>query len=292
MTDDKAARLAVVRATNAATSAPAEPAETSLPAPIVPADPSAVALAVRVAPPRPGAAAGDLLDLDHLPPAMPLATLALLLVGASVGAFAAVVALPAWLPGLSDSLFGAEPKAYWYLSRSSAMVAYILTWLAMLLGLLITSRAARLWPGGPVAFDLHQHASLLSLAFGLFHALILLGDQYIKASLAQILVPFAYGGYEPLWVGLGQLTLYMLAIVGLSFYVKPLLGRRAWRLIHFLSFALFALALAHGIVSGSDTGAGWAQALYWATGGSVLFLSLYRMLMAFVPASGKRRTAA
>lgn len=218
--------------------------------------------------------------------------LVMLLVGAVLGALAAVFALPAWLPGLAESLLGSEPKAYWYLSRSSALVAYGLTWLAMLFGLLITSKAARLWPGGPVAFDLHQHASLLGLAFALFHALILLGDRYIQATLAQILVPFAYGGYEPMWVGVGQVALYLLAIVGLSFYVKQWLGRRAWRLIHFLSFALFAMALLHGIFSGSDSGEAWTRGFYWATGGSILFLTLYRVLMALVPGSkGKRQVA-
>lgn len=301
MSDDKAARLAAIRAANAARQAagapPAQPDPTTPTAPAPPVASAAVAMAAPAAAPsavaapaRAAAAPGGLLDLDHLPPAMAPQTLVMLLLGAALGALAAGFALPAWLPGLADSLLGAEPKAYWYLARASAVVAYALTWLAMAFGLLITSRTARLWPGGPVAFDLHQHASLLGLAFALFHALILLGDQYIKATPAQILVPFTYSGYEPVWVGLGQLSFYLMALVGLSFYVKGWLGRRAWRLIHFLSFALFLLALAHGIFAGSDSGALWARALYWATGGSILFLSLYRALVALVPA-GKARAA-
>ncbi|MFN8423771.1 MAG: hypothetical protein U0470_10465 [Anaerolineae bacterium] len=80
---------------------------------------------------------------------------------------------------------------------------------------------ARLWPGGPTAFDLHQHVSLLSLAFAVFHALILLGDRYIDYTLATVLVPFASRDYRPIGVGLGQLAFYPLAVVGLSFYVRP-----------------------------------------------------------------------
>jgi predicted ferric reductase len=110
---------------------------------------------------------------------MPLSIALGLLLAALVGALGAVLLLPAWLPGLSQSLLGAEPKAYWYLARASAGVAFGLLWLSMVFGLLITNRMARLWPGGPAAFDLHQHASLLGLAFGLFHALILLGDGYM-----------------------------------------------------------------------------------------------------------------
>jgi hypothetical protein len=68
------------------------------------------------------------------------------------------------------------------------------------LGLSITNRLARLWPGGPAAADLHEHASLLGLAFGLLHALVLLGDAYIGYTLPQLLIPFAsvslYAWYE------------------------------------------------------------------------------------------------
>jgi predicted ferric reductase len=158
-------------------------------------------------------------------------------------------------------------------------VAYGLLWLAMLSGLLITSRTAKLWPGGPLAFDLHQHTSLLALAFSLFHGLVLLGDQYIGYTLVEVLVPFASTGYKPLAVGAGQVALYVLALVALSFYVKQQLGRQVWRLIHAASFALFGLALWHGIAIGSDSGAWWAQALYWLSGGSVLFLTVYRVLV-------------
>jgi hypothetical protein len=250
---EKAARLAAIRAANAARRAAPDPAVDNTQAAL----PATESFA------------------DQAPAVAPRALVSLLL-GAAAGALAAAVALPAWAPALSTSLAGTEPKAYWYLARSSALVAYGLIWLAMVFGLLMTSKLARLWPGGPTAFDLHQHTSLLGLAFALFHALILLGDRYIQATFAQVLVPFAYPGPGPLWVGLGQLALYGLALVALSFYVKDRLGRRTWRLIHFMSFALFALALAHGVGAGTDSGTGLARLLYWASGGSILFLAIYR----------------
>lgn len=221
-------------------------------------------------------------ELVDLPPAMPMSVLLTLLIGTALGAFAAVMVLPTWLPGLSASLLGSEPKVYWYLSRSNAVAAYVLLWLSMIFGLLMTNRMARLWPGGPGAFDLHQHTSLLGLAFALFHGLILLGDRYITATLAQVLTPFAYSGYEPLWVGLGQLSLHSMALVGLSFYVKQWIGRTLWRLIHFLSFAIWLLSLLHALFSGSDTEL--LKGLYWISGGSVLLLTIYRVLVAFQPA--------
>jgi len=257
MNQDKAARLAAIRAANAAKAAGATPPEGA----------------------ASGVVPGDALEeLDTRPPAIPLPLLGALFAAVIIGAIAAVWMLPAWLPGLNTSLSGAEPKAYWYISRVSAFVAYALLWLAMVLGLLMTNRLARLWPGGPVAFDLHQYTSLLGLAFALFHALILLGDHYMNYRLVQVLIPFASWNYAPFWVGLGQVSLYLMAIVGLSFYVRRAVSRRTWKLIHGLSFAVFCLVLLHGLTSGSDTGTGWALSIYLFTGGSVLFLTLYRVL--------------
>lgn len=254
MSDDKAARLAAIRAKNAAQS----------PAPALPEQPAAANA------PR---EAEDALALAG-------SSVVALLFAVIVGALAAAIALPRWLPGLTASLLGEKPTAFWYLSRSSAMVAYSLIWLSMILGLTLSGKLARLWPGGPTALDMHQHTSVLGLAFGLFHALILLGDGSINYTLRSVLVPFASATYRPLWVGLGQIALYGLGIITLSFYLKPWIGRRAWRIIHALSFLMFVLSLAHGLLSGSDTSSALIRGFYWLTGGSVIFLTFYRVLVA------------
>jgi predicted ferric reductase len=181
------------------------------------------------------------------------------------------------LAALGTALLGAQSA--WYLSRASAFVAYVLLWWSMVLGLSITNRLARVWPGGPAATDLHKHASLLGLGFGLLHALVLLADQYIGYTLPQILIPFASASYRPLWVGLGQIGLYLMALIMFSFYVRRWIGARAWRLIHYLSFAVFALALIHGLFSGTDGSTPWAIWMYVSTGVSVLAMTVYRIVV-------------
>ena len=218
-------------------------------------------------------------DLDTLPPAMALQTVVLLLTAVVVGAVAGAVALPQWAPALSDSLLGTAPKAYWYLSRASAIVAFVLLWMSIVLGLTLTNRTARIWPGGPVVFDLHQHTSLLALIVAFFHGLILMGDRYIAFTLTTVLTPFASADYRPFWVGLGQIGFYLLGIVGLSFYARRWMGARLWRVIHYLSFGVFILALIHGIVSGTDTSSVGVAAMYWIATGSVVFLTLHRVLV-------------
>ncbi len=218
-------------------------------------------------------------SMDDLQSAFSLKSTVGLLLAMAGGAVLAAVVLPALLPSIAASLVSAEPKAYWYLSRASAFVAFILIWASMIFGLLMTSRTARVWPGGPAAFDLHQFTSLLGLAVALFHALILLGDQYIGYTLSQILLPFNSTSYEPLWVGLGQVAFYIALLVSFTFYARKLISQRGWRLVHFASFALFVMALAHGVLSGTDTGTAWAGAIYWVAAGSVLFLTLFRVFV-------------
>jgi predicted ferric reductase len=187
------------------------------------------------------------------------------------------------LPILPSVLTGASPfspETLSHITRASAFAAYVLIWLSMLAGLSITSKVGRKRPGMTMRFGLHRFMSLLGLGFASMHALSLLGPGYMSYTPGQLLVPFMAGEYKPQWLGLGQVALYSLAIIACSFYFRDRLGVRAWRLVHSLSFALFLMALIHGMQSGSDSGAWWSTALYWVSAASVLLGSLYRVLAA------------
>lgn len=203
----------------------------------------------------------------------------LIFLGAAAGVLLGVALLPGWLPGLTYSLLGAKPKAYWLISRGSAWSAYTLLWLSMITGLIVTNKLARLWPGGPTAIDLHEYFSLLGMGLGLFHALILMGDHYINYTLAQVLVPFNSVNYRTIWVGVGQVSLYLGFLVSGTFYVRKQIKPRTWRLIHYLSFAQFLMVMVHGIYSGTDASAPWAVQVYYWSAASLIFLFIYRLLV-------------
>lgn len=218
---------------------------------------------------------------DDLPEGSLFAMLGVLL-AAVAGALVALLVAPIYIPALAHSLQGESPKAYWFFSRSSSFVAFVLLWLSVIFGLLMTGKLSTTWPGHLIAFELHQYTSLLGLAFALFHALILLGDRYIGYTLAQLLTPFGSVNYRPLSVALGQIGFYLAFVVTATFYVRRLITQRVWRIIHYLSFVVFLMVLVHGVTSGTDSGTTWARALYWVSGGSVLFLTIYRILSARV----------
>jgi len=196
----------------------------------------------------------------------------------TLGLMAAIILLPAWMPTMANSLSGDNPKVYWYLSRATAFVSLSILWLSMALGLGITNRMARLWPGAPAAFAIHEYVSLLGLAFALFHAMVLLGDHYINFTVAQIFMPFSTVDYRPLWVGVGQIGFYVWLIVALSFYIRSMIGQKTWRVLHYLSFAMYLMGLSHGIFSGTDSTETWAQWYYWVSAGSLLFLLIHRIV--------------
>jgi len=195
-----------------------------------------------------------------------------------IGLSVAILLLPTWLPNMATSLTGDSPKVFWYLSRATAFVSLSILWLSMALGLGITNKMARLWPSAPAAFAIHEDVSLMGLAFALFHALVLLGDHYVNFTVAQIFMPFSTMDYRPTWVRIGQIGFYVWLIVALSFYIRSSIGQKTWRVIHYLSFAMYIMGLVHGLFSGTDSAANWAQWYYWISGGSLLFLFAYRIV--------------
>jgi len=216
-------------------------------------------------------------------------SLIVLFLAMAIGTLLAVTLLPTWLPNLTASLMGPDPKAYWFLSRGTAFVSMSLLWFSMAFGLTITNKMARLWPGAPTAFAVHEFFSLLGLAFAIFHGLVLLGDHFINFTFSQIAVPFATNNFKPLWVGIGQIGFYVWAIVTFSFYIRSRIGQKTWRALHFASFLTYVAALAHGLMSGTDTSTLWAQWYYWISGGSLLFLLMYRIITSLSPARPVQR---
>lgn len=181
-------------------------------------------------------------------------------------------------PVFQSAIANVNSNTFWYLSRASGIIAYIFLWWSSILGLLMTTRMT---PRGNIfqaAHELHQYNSILGIFFLGLHGFVLIFDHYLQASLWQIMIPFTIFAYRPLSVGLGQVGLYLWLLLVLSFYLRKKIGVRSWRIIHYLSFALFGLALLHGIVSGTDTGLPGMQILYWFSGASVMALSVYRIL--------------
>ena len=164
---------------------------------------------------------------------------------------------------------------FWYLTRAAGFIAYILLFGSVTLGLLLTTSIPKGYRRFDV-FDIHRFLALLALFVTIFHMFIVLPDQFIGFTLWELLIPFS-SPYAQFYMGLGTLAVYLMAIVIGAFYLRPLVPYSAWRTIHYATFAVYAMALVHGLGAGSDTSLTWALGLYAITGGIVLVLVAQRL---------------
>ena len=80
------------------------------------------------------------------------------------------------------------------------------------------------------------------------------------AAVVAVIVPFAGAG-NPFWVGLGAVSLDLIAALIVSSLLRRYLGYRAWRAIHWVAYMSWPLALVHGLGMGTDAASLWFVAL-------------------------------
>jgi DMSO/TMAO reductase YedYZ heme-binding membrane subunit len=190
-----------------------------------------------------------------------------------------------------DSLVGwvahEHDRLPWYVTRISALLAYLALTASVLYGLVLSTKLLDRIAHRAVSFTLHQDLASIGLALALVHAAVLMIDRSVPYSPLEVVVPFS-GPYRPLWVGIGQIALGLTIIVLVSFYVRKRIGQKTWRQVHYVSFLAFLAATMHGLMAGTDSGASWAFAGYLVAITSVSILLAYRVAQAV----RRRRTVA
>ncbi len=160
-------------------------------------------------------------------------------------------------------------NADWYLMRSSGFVALALLTIALCLGIANVARLAR----GPWTRSLsalvHRNVSLLAVVFVLIHVLTSINDKYVEVPVLSILVP-GLSGYDPVWIGIGAVSVDLLIAVTLTSLIRGRLPRRGWQIVHWTSYLCWPTAFLHSIGSGTgtgtDTGIAWSTAIYVVCG--------------------------
>ncbi len=148
------------------------------------------------------------------------------------------------------------PSFYWYLTRSTGVVSLLLLTTTLVLGVVDVSRWSS--PGWPrfVLDSLHRSVSMLVLVFLGLHIITSALDSFAPIALLDAVVPFI-GSYRPLWLGLGAVAFDLLLAIAITSLVRERLGHRAWRIVHWLAYACWPIALLHGLGTGSDVKSAW-----------------------------------
>jgi len=177
---------------------------------------------------------------------------------------------------LIDALPETSDKAYWFISRSSGVLAYLLLTFGVLWGLIQSSNFLRPIIPPLLALGLHSFLNWGGLVMGALHALILLGDNYIKMTLGDVVIPFI-GPYQPLLVGLGIVGFYLMFLLASSFYARKWLGQKNFHNLHYASYPTYLLVTWHSLGVGTDSNTLWP--LYAISLGAVALLTLWRVTM-------------
>ena len=168
----------------------------------------------------------------------------------------------------------------WYVARAGGLVSFGLLTLAVLAGVLLAGRARFAdWPRFAIE-DVHRFLGLLAGTFLGVHVLGLLADGYLGLPLSALLVP-GLSSYRPLATALGVVGAELLLALAVTNRLRGRLAYATWRRLHMLNFAVWILALAHGITAGTDSDTRWAITVYLLASGSVAGACVWRLLRVY-----------
>jgi len=156
-----------------------------------------------------------------------------------------------------------DQELWWYLARAGGLTAWSLLCVAVLWGLLLSTRVLGRRPRPAWLLDLHRMLGGLAMVFTGLHLVGLYFDRWAGFGLLELLVPLQ-SGYRPAAVAWGIVAFYVLLAIELTSLVKARIPDAVWRWVHRSAFVLFLLATVHTFMAGSD------GANKWVRGGAVL----------------------
>ncbi|MEM8925014.1 MAG: ferric reductase-like transmembrane domain-containing protein [Actinomycetota bacterium] len=142
-------------------------------------------------------------------------------------------------------------QTWWFVARSTGLVAYVLLGISMVGGLLLSTQLFGRRPPRGWMLDWHRFVGGLALVFTGAHMAALVADSYIEFGLADLLIPFV-SDWRPVAVGLGVVALYLALAVEITSLLRRRLSPALWRRIHYLSVPAFAAATIHLLMAGED----------------------------------------
>jgi methionine sulfoxide reductase heme-binding subunit len=149
----------------------------------------------------------------------------------------------------------------WYAARAAGITAYLLLSGVVLLGLTMAAKKTfSLWPRFTVE-DVHRFGGLLVGTFVAIHVVTVAIDAWLPFSAQSLVVPFI-SRYRPIWVGLGIASAELLLALAVTNHYRRRLPYTFWRRAHYLNFAVWGAATAHGLGSGTDRSAPWALGVF------------------------------
>lgn len=146
-----------------------------------------------------------------------------------------------------------NPHVWWYLTRASGIVAWLMLTATVTWGIVLSSGAFANRRRPVWLLELHRWLAGLMLCFLAIHLLALLVDGYLSFDPVELVVPYATD-WRPGAVALGIVAMWLLVAVQVTSFAMRRLPRRVWRAVHLSSYVAFWLTGMHAAYTGSDAG--------------------------------------
>jgi hypothetical protein len=166
----------------------------------------------------------------------------------------------------------------WNIIRAAGIGAYIMLWMSVVWGLVSTTGIFGNKISKGTANVLHQSLSTLGVLLLATHLGFLLIDKFMPFTPIDLVIPMRVT-YKPVGVALGisAMMLMVVGVIAIS-WGRRFIGTRLWRAMHVLSIPAFALALVHGLMTGTDTRRPEMWWMYVITACVVVFFLIMRAL--------------
>ncbi len=175
----------------------------------------------------------------------------------------------------------------WYLARASGLVLLAVLTVNLVLGISIQGGwHPGTWPRFAVQ-AVHRNLALLAVVLLIVHVVTIELDPFVPVGWWAALVPFV-SPYRPFWLGLGTLSLDLLAAVVITSLLRSHLRPNWWRAVHWLTYLSWPVALLHSLGTGTDTRLTWVFAFEVGCVGLVAATVIFRVARASRPRAAVR----
>lgn len=176
----------------------------------------------------------------------------------------------------------------WNIIRAAGIGAFLMLWASVAWGLVSTTSVFGKKASKATSVALHQAFSTSGLLLLAMHLGFLVADRFMPFTPLDLVIPMR-ASYRPIGVTLGIAAVFIMVLGVLSTsWGRKIIGTKWWRRTHALSVPAFALALLHGLMTGTDSRRPAMFWMYLATAAILLFLLVLR---AFTAGQRPQRTA-
>ena len=147
----------------------------------------------------------------------------------------------------------------WFAARGAGIVSLLILTASAAFGLITVTRFQAAGWSRFFNYEMHRRISLLSTAFLATHIGAAILDPYLKLGLTALL-PLG-SSWKPVPMALGVIALYLVVALIATSLLRRHLGQRAWKMVHWTSYLMWPLALAHTVTAGTDALTPWMLAV-------------------------------